>query len=148
MSIQSKAKRDANKKKKVRERVVTGTLRPAVEAHADLRDSHGTLLGGIARRDGEWVLGLDGKMVGGSESAATILTMIKRAAAMHERSGTHVTLKFSNALRDAATEEAGLQGMSLEEFEAQLEGTMRAEAVEKTAAGQKPASKRGNDRMH
>ena len=83
MSIQSKAKRDASKKKKpTRERVVTGTLRPAVEAHADLRDAQGTLLGGIARRDGEWVLGLDGKMVGGSESAATILAMIKRAAAL------------------------------------------------------------------
>jgi hypothetical protein len=38
--------------------------------------------------------------------------------------------------------------MSLEEFEAQLEATMRAESVEKTAAGQKSASKRGNDRMH
>lgn len=130
MSIQSKAKRDASKKKKTtRERVVTGTLRPAVEAHADLRDPDGTLLGGIARRDGEWVLGLDGKMVGGSESAATILTMIKRAAAMHERSGTRVILKFSDALRDAATEEARLQGLSLEQFETQLEASMRADAT-------------------
>lgn len=136
MSIQSKAKRDANKKKKARERVVTGTLRPVVEAHADLRDEHDTLLGGIARRDGEWVLGLDGKMVGGSESAATILAMIKRAAAMHERAGTRVTLKFSNALRDAATEEAGVQGMSLEQFEAKLEGDLRSKAG--AAAGASP----------
>ncbi|MGY0798520.1 hypothetical protein ACW7G0_05635 [Lysobacter sp. A286] len=124
MSIQSKAKRDANRKKAARQRVVTGTLRPAIEAHAELRHEDGTLLGGIARRDGDWELGLDGKMVGGSTSAATILAMIKRAAAMLERTGTKVTLNFSDALRDAANEEARAQGLSLEQFEARLDDDM------------------------
>lgn len=131
MSIQSKAKRDANRKKAARERTertVTVTPRSSIEAHAELRDSAGTLLGGIARQDGEWVLGLDGKMVGGSHSAATILAMLKRAAAMHERAGGSIVLKFSDALRDAADAEARAKGLSLEEFEAQLERGMRNDA--------------------
>lgn len=121
MSIQSKAKRDANRKKAARERTVTVVPRSSIEAHAELRDSVGALLGGIARQDGEWVLGLDGKMVGGSDSAATILAMLKCAAAMHERAGGSIVLKFSDALRDAADAEARAKGLSLEEFEAQLE---------------------------
>ena len=121
MSIQSKAKRDAGKKRKSRERIVVGTARPAIEGHAELRDQEGNLLGGIARQEGEWVLGLDGQMVGGSDSAATILVMLKRAAAMHERAGSRVVLKFSATLRDAANDEASAQGISLEQFEAQLD---------------------------
>lgn len=129
MSIQSKAKRDANKKKNARERTVTATPRSSIEGHAELRDDAGALLGGIARQHGEWVLGLDGQMVGGSDSAATILTMLKRAAAMHERAGGSIVLKFSDALRDAAAAEAEAKGLSLEEFEAQLERGMQEGAT-------------------
>ena len=129
MSIQSKAKRDANKKKKARERGADDAPRQAIEAHAELRDGTGALLGGIARQDGEWVLGLDGQMVGGSGSAATILAMLKRAAAMHERAGNHVVLKFSDALRDTADAEARAQGLSLDQFEARLESGLQAGAT-------------------
>lgn len=125
MSIQSKAKRDANRKRSARERSADAPPRQAIEAHAELRDNAGALLGGIARQHGEWVLGLDGKMVGGSDSAATILVMLRRAAAMHERAGKSVVLKFSDALREAADAEAQAQGLSLDEFEGQLERDMR-----------------------
>ena len=125
MSIRSKAKRDANKKKRGSERIVVPAPKPGVEAHADLRDSNGNLLGGIARREGEWVLGLDGRIVGGSSSAATLLAMLKRAAAMQEDSGRKVALKFSDALRTAADEEAQAQGMSFEQFEARLDSQLR-----------------------
>lgn len=137
MSIQSKAKRDANRKKNARERTVSAAPRSSIEAHAELRDSAGALLGGIARQDGEWVLGLDGQMVGGSDSAATILAMLKRAAAMHERAGNTIVLKFSDALRDAADAEARAQGLSLEEFEAQLERGMQGGGAT-TAAREQP----------
>ena len=131
MSIQSKAKRDASRKRKSREeRTVTVTPRATIEGHAELRDHQGSLLGGIARQDGEWVLGLDGQMVGGSDSAATILVMLKRAAAMHERAGTPAVLKFSDTLRDAANEEARAQGLSLEQFEARLDGEMAGSRVQ------------------
>lgn len=125
MTVRSKAKRDANRKKQGRNEDGGDT----VEGHAELRGPSGQLLGGIARKDGEWVLGLDGRMVGGSDSAATILSMLKRAAAMHERAGNKVTLKFSDALRAAAEEDARLQGMSLEAFQERLERELpRAEA--------------------
>ena len=140
MSIQSKAKRDANRKKAARERRTVDAPRSAIEAHAELRDSAGALLGGIARQHGEWVLGLDGQMVGGSGSAATILAMLKRAATMHERAGNRVVLKFSDALRDAAQSEAGAQGLSFDEFEARLESGMQA--------GSTPAVEHPNPSAH
>lgn len=126
MSIRSKAKRDANKKKKARERLVAIRPGPAIEAHAELRARDGTLLGGIARQDGEWVLGLDGRMVGGSTSAATILSLLMRAEAMHRQTGGESTLKFSKAIRAAADTEAGTEGMSLDEFRERLEQRMEA----------------------
>ncbi len=129
MSIQSKAKRDASKKKQTRERTASSAVQSSIEAHAELRDGDGVLLGGIARQDGEWVLGLDGQMVGGSGSAATILAMLKRAAAMHERAGNPVVLKFSDTLRDTADAEARAQGLSLEQFETQLDGSMQGSAA-------------------
>ncbi|KGM57625.1 hypothetical protein N799_00020 [Lysobacter arseniciresistens ZS79] len=126
MSIRSKAKRDARRKQQSRapQRIVVAP-RPGVEAHADLRDEAGELLGGIARREGEWVLGLDGRIVGGSESPATLLAMLRRAATMQREAGREVRLKFSDALRTAADEEARAQGLSFEEFEAQLDHRLR-----------------------
>ena len=136
MSIRSKAKRDARKKKTERDDR-EAPVRPAIEPHAELRDAQGVLLGGIARQDEEWVLGLDGQIVGGSTSPATVLAMLKRAAAMQERAGHSIELKFSAALREAAQEEARAQGKTLEEFEAQLD-----ENLQKTggAASGAPAS--------
>lgn len=126
MSIRSKAKRDARRKQQSRapQRIVVAP-RPGVEAHADLRDEAGELLGGIARREGEWVLGLDGRIVGGSESPATLLAMLRRAATMQREAGREVRLKLSDALRTAADEEARAQGLSFEEFEAQLDRRLR-----------------------
>lgn len=124
MSIRSKAKRDARKKKASRD-AGDSTLSQAIEPHAELRDSQGVLLGGIARQNEEWVLGLDGQIVGGSASPATILAMLKRAAAMQERAGRTIQLKFSAVLREAALEEARAQGMTLEQFEAQLEQNLQ-----------------------
>ena len=140
MSIQSKAKRDANRKRKSRERTVTMTATSPIEGHAELRDHEGTLLGGIARQHGEWVLGLDGQMVGGSGSAATILVMLKRAAAMHERAGNPAVLKFSDTLRDAANDEARAQGLSLEQFEARLDGDLAGQPAETKPEPGQPAS--------
>jgi hypothetical protein len=135
MSIRSKAKRDANRKKRQRERIAVPARAPGVEAHADLRDGDGTLLGGIARREGQWVLGLDGRIVGESASAATLLAMLRRAAAMQERSGGKVTLRLSDALRAVADEESRAQGMTFEQFEAQLDGQLREASGE---PGQEP----------
>ena len=117
---------------------------PAVEPHADLRDADGKLLGGIVRRDGEWLLGMDGKMVGSSDSPATMLALIRQAKTMHERAGKAATLKFSDALRDAADAEARQLGQDFEEFEAQLQTKMKTG----TAAPANASPHHGDGTLH
>ena len=121
MSIQSKARRDARKRRLAKARNAASE-RPAesIEAHAELRDDAGNLLGGIVRRDGEWTLGLGGKIVGGSDSAARVLAMLKRAAVMHEAKGTQIRLRCSPSLDQAAAAEVAAQGLTFEQFEKQL----------------------------
>ncbi|RNF82541.1 hypothetical protein [Montanilutibacter psychrotolerans] len=133
MSKNSKVRRAARKKLTSRSRRVIAPKPPVgpVEAHAELRDADGSLLGGIARRDGEWVLGLDGQIAGGSASAATVLALLQRAASSRQRAGQAIRIKFSDALRDEAQREAGEQGLSLEEFQQRLERELdgRADAL-------------------
>ena len=124
MSINSKAHRDARKRKLAKARNAPTATPSPIEPHADLRDEHGQLLGGIVRRDDEWVLGMGGRIAGGSDSAARVLAMLKRAAALHESQGTTVRLNVSPMLGDAARREASEQGLSFEQFEAQLEREM------------------------
>lgn len=126
MSINSKARRDAKKRRaKAGASAVApgpspGEANPAIEAHAELRDSCGRLLGGIVRRDGEWTLGLGGRIVGESASAARVLAMLKRAATLHEDTGTTIRMSCSPSLSAAAAQEVAAQGLSFEQFEAQL----------------------------
>ncbi len=117
MSIQSKQRRDVRKKlaERLRHRSEAAAA-TAIEPHAELRDQQRTLLAGIVRRDGEWVLGMDGRIAGQSESAAQVLSLIMQAAELHERAGTPVRLVYSDALKDAAHADAQAQGLSFDEF--------------------------------
>lgn len=128
MSTNSKARRDAKKRKAIRDRNLARANAPGIEPHAELRNPQGELLAGIVRRAGVWVLGMDGRIAGSSDSAAEVLTMIKRAAALHEAQGQPVRLIYSDELRDTAVIEAAAQGMKLEEFEKKLEAEMQAGA--------------------
>ncbi|HBS55592.1 MAG TPA: hypothetical protein DEA38_07675, partial [Stenotrophomonas sp.] len=94
--------------------------------HAELRDAQRTLLAGVVRRDGEWVLGMDGRIAGHSESAAQVLALIMQAGELHERKGTPVRLVYSDALRDAAQAEAKEKGQTFEEYKAELAAAMAA----------------------
>ncbi len=132
MSINSKARRDAKKRKLAKARRAAETQPPkAVEPHAELRDPQGTLLGGIVRREGEWTLGLGGRIVGETHSAARVLAILKRAASLHEREGTEVKLTYSTALGAAAQQEAAEQGLSFEQFEVKLAEEMSGEGERK-----------------
>lgn len=90
------------------------------EPHAQLRDADGSLLGGVVFKDGEWVLGLDGRIAGSSPSAAHALALIKRAAALLRTQGRDVSLVFSAELRAAAHAQAAAAGLDFEQFQAQL----------------------------
>lgn len=129
MSITSKARRDARKRKLAKARNAPLVAATPIEPHAELRDEQGRLLGGIVRRDDEWVLGMGGKIAGGSDSAAKVLAMLKRAAALHESQGIAVRLNFSMMLGEAAQREASEQGLSFEQFEAQLAQEMASGSV-------------------
>ncbi len=123
MSIESKNRRDARKKQAERESnraAANPPARPAIEPHAELRDQHRTLLAGIVRREGEWVLGMDGKIAGETTSAARVLALLMQAAELHERQGTPVRLMYSDALKDAAHAEAAGNGQTFDEFKAAL----------------------------
>jgi len=126
MSIQSKARRDARRRKAERERHRARADAPAIEPHAELRDRNGDLLAGIVRQSGVWVLGMDGRIVGSSDSAAQMLMLIRRAQRLHDEQGVPVKLVYSDALRDEAELEAAAQGLSLEAYEKQLEDEMAA----------------------
>lgn len=123
MSIQSKNRREAKKKMAERERnqaAANPEPKAKVEPHAELRDQQRTLLAGVVRRDGEWVLGMDGKIAGETSSAAQVLALIMQAAELHERKGTPVRLLYSDALKDAAHAEAAARGIDFDTFKAQL----------------------------
>jgi hypothetical protein len=126
MSIQSKARRDARKRKAERERNKARAAAPPIEPHAELRDRDGDLLAGIVRQSGVWVLGMDGRIVGSSESPAQVLMLIRRAQRLHDGQGVPVKLVYSDALRDEAELEAAAHGKSLADYEKQLEEEMAA----------------------
>lgn len=126
MSIQSKARRDARKRKAERERNRSREGRPPIEPHAELRDPEGNLLAGVVRQSGVWVLGMDGRIAGSSDSAAQMLMLMRRAQRLHEEQGMPVKLVYSDVLRDEAELEAAASGKSPGEYEQQLEQEMAA----------------------
>ena len=73
---------------------------------------------------GQWVLGLDGKIAGTSDSAAHVLAILKRAAAIARAEGREVSLVFSATLRAAAHQEAADNGMEFEAFQEHLVAQM------------------------
>lgn len=124
MSTGSKTRRDARKRKSARERNQARANAPRIEPHAELRDREGTLLAGIVRQAGAWVLGMDGRIAGSSGSAAQVLMLIRRAQRLHDDRGVPVRLVYSDVLRDAAELEASAHGLSLADYEKRLEGEM------------------------
>ncbi|MDQ3205570.1 MAG: hypothetical protein M3Q40_03490 [Pseudomonadota bacterium] len=121
MSINSKARRDAKKRRgKATASAGNAAASTPIEPHAELRDAQGRLLGGIVRREGEWTLGIGGRIVGETASAARVLAMLKRAATLHEDTGTTIRMSCSPSLSAAAAREVAEQGLSFEQFEAQL----------------------------
>jgi len=130
MSTDSKLRRDARRRQAIRARnraVADAASADPIEPHAELRDQERTLLAGIVRREGQWVLGMDGRIAGESESAARVLALIMQAAELHERAGTPVRLLYSDALKDAAHAEAQAEGLDFEQFKARLRDNLRTE---------------------
>lgn len=129
MSINSKARRDAKRRLEQRQENQAAAKAAPIEPHAELRDQERKLLAGIVRRDGQWVLGMDGRIAGESESAARVLALIMQAAELHERQGTPVRLMYSDALKDAAHAEARTEGLDFDQYKARLAGSLSSAAA-------------------
>jgi hypothetical protein len=128
MSKNSKARRDARKKKQPRPRSRTVTTNnQSAEPHAALLGDGGAVLGGAAFHSGEWILLLNGKVVSGTNSAAMILAMLKHTASVRESEGMTVRLTYSTTLKAAAIKEAEAEGKTLDAYLEMLE----AERVER-----------------
>lgn len=134
MSKQSKAKRDARKKKEPARpiRRLGQTLRP----HARLTDASGEVFGGAGYRDGEWLMVLAGQVVARTESAAMMIAMLRHAATVLEAPGRAIVLNCSPTLEGAAASEALDAGRTLDEYLQFLE----SERAERAAAAPAPSA--------
>lgn len=125
MSTTSKLRRDIRRRRETQAANREQAAASPVEPHAELRDEQRTLLAGVVRRDGEWVLGMDGRIAGQTPSAARVLALIMQAAELHERQGTPVRLVYSDALKDAAHAEAKADGKDFEQFKTELAASLK-----------------------
>ncbi|MDR0183741.1 hypothetical protein [Lysobacter arvi] len=119
MSRNSKAKRDARKKKEPARPI--RRLGAALQPHAQLLDADDNAIGGVGWRDGEWLLVLGSQVAARSDSAAMALAMLRHVVAVQERAGREVRLEASAPLLHAAGREAAALGRTLEEHLAALE---------------------------
>lgn len=119
MSRNSKARRDARKKKEPKRPI--RRLGSPLQPHAQLETSDGNAVGGAGWRDGEWLTVLGGQVVARTRSAAMTLAMLKHIVAVQEQAGQVLKLTYSPAMETVATREANAEGKSLEDYLALLE---------------------------
>ncbi|QSX78668.1 hypothetical protein [Agrilutibacter solisilvae] len=119
MSRQSKARRDARRKKEP-DRPIRRLGQP-IQPHAQLADAQGAAVGGAGWRDGQWLTVVGGQVVARTDSAALTLAVLRHLVALREAAGQPVTLTFSPSLEAMATREAAALGLTLEEYLQQLE---------------------------
>lgn len=106
-------------------------------AHAHLVEATGRVVGGAALREEEWLLVLNGEVAATTDSPGMVLAMLRHTAAVLNRAGRDVQLRFSDVLRERATTEAAEAGKSLDAFLEYLEAE-RAEMVDQRNAGPLP----------
>ena len=128
MSIHSKARRDARRKKQPAAAVAP--TRP-IRVHAKLVDCEGTNVGGAGLRGDDWVLVLAGRVVATTNSASMMIAMLRRTVAVRQQGGEHLRLDCTRTLLDAATREAALVDRTLEEHLLALEAERAEHALRK-----------------
>lgn len=115
MSRNSKAKRDA-RRKKLAKRSYLGRTSRQIEPHGEMRDENGRVIAGIGRQGDEWVLVIGNQVMGGGASAADVMVMFHHLADIHQRDGGSVFNSYSTTFKAEAERDAAEQGMSLSEY--------------------------------
>jgi hypothetical protein len=119
MSRNSKARRDARRKKQAKRPI--RRLGSPIQPHAQLELADGNTVGGAGWRDGEWLTVLGGQVVARTKSAAMTLAVLRHIVALQEQAGHAVRLTYSPAMETLAAREAEAVGKSLEEYLQMLE---------------------------
>lgn len=114
MSRESKARRDARRKKEPKRPI--RRLGAMLQPHAQLETADGNTIGGAGWRDGEWLTVLGAQVAARTPSAAMTLAMLRHIVALQERAGQELTLTYSPTMETAATREAAALGHSLEDY--------------------------------
>jgi hypothetical protein len=133
MSTNSKARRDARKKKEPKRPI--RRLGSQLQPHAQLETADDNTIGGAGFRDGEWFTVLGSQVVARTPSAAMTLAMLRHIVAVQEQAGQEVRLTYSPAMEAVATREAAALGQSLEDYlqileQERLERSAMTEAAE------------------
>ena len=88
----------------------------AIEPHGEMRDGSGRVIAGIGRQGGEWLLVVDGKVMGGGSSAADVMVMLDQLATIRQADGDAVMNSYSTTFKTCAERDAQEDGMSLYEY--------------------------------
>lgn len=112
----------------------TGGTGRSMPAHAQLIDAIQGVVGGVARRDDEWAVVLQGRVVAATESAGLAIAMLRHTATLLIGAGRPVRVDIAETLREHATEEGAAAGKSLDDYLAYLEAE-RAELARERRQG-------------
>jgi hypothetical protein len=112
-----------------------GDARRSMPAHAHLLDAADRVVGGVALRDEDWVVVLQGREVASTESAGMAIAMLRHTATLLGRAGHPVRVDTSETLIAHATEEGAAAGKSLDDYLAYLEAE-RAELAAERGGGE------------
>jgi hypothetical protein len=104
-------------------------------AHAHLLDATDRVMGGVALRDEEWVVVLQGRVVAATESAGLAIAMLRHTATLLAGAGHPVRVETSDTLVGRATAEGEAAGKSLDDYLAYLEAERAERARERGDEG-------------
>lgn len=115
MSKNSKAKRDA-KRKKLPTRGHGGHTSRQIEPHGEMKDSTGRVIAGIGRQASDWVLVIGNQVIGGGASAAEVMAMFHCLADIQQKDGGSISHAYSSEFQAEAERDALEQGMTLDAY--------------------------------
>lgn len=112
----SKSRRPGRPRKPSRTAGAAAPAGRSLPAHAHLTDAGGQVVGGAALRDAEWAVVLRGRVAATTDSPGMVLAMLRHASTLLAVDGAPLALRYSDTLRDLATQEAALSDRTLEEW--------------------------------
>ncbi|WP_156171509.1 hypothetical protein [Dyella japonica] len=128
MSKNSKAKRDA-KRKKAPKRTHIRKPNAVFEPHGEMRDGAGRVIAGVGKQGDDWLLIAGGQVLAGGSSAADVMAMLDQLAAIRQADGDVVLNSYSTTFRACAERDAAEEGMTLYEYIEQARAEMANSAA-------------------